>query len=180
MYFIFVHRVVVFCSYRRAVLIDGTRRRALGNKRSWIALRAAAAVPRGAAGAATATERAGAVAAFRGRSQIKKGVNLISRTNAFVHNWQLALAIGIAGNMACHTHTHTHMNTHIQTYIRTHSRQLTARSAFAFCIWPAATNICPCSFYVALHWCVCLSVCVPVCVCAVFFCQRFLKNGSNY
>lgn len=130
MYFIFVHRVVVFCSYRRAVLIDGTRRRALGNKRSWIALGVAAAVARGAAGAATATatERAGAVAAFRGRSQIKKGVNLISRTNAFVHNWQLALAIGIAGNMACHTHTHTH----IQTYICTHSRQLTARSAFAF------------------------------------------------
>lgn len=106
MYFIFVHRVVAFCSYRRAVLIDGTRRRALGNKRSWIAL-GVAAVARGAAGAATATERAGAVAAFRGRSQIKKGVNLISRTNAFVHNWQLALAIGIAGNMACHTHTHT-------------------------------------------------------------------------
>lgn len=180
MYFIFVHRVVVFCSYRRAVLIDGTRRRALGNKRSWIALGVAAAVARGAAGAATATERAGAVAAFRGRSQIKKGVNLISRTNAFVHNWQLALAIGIAGNMACHTHTHTYMNTVIQTYIRTHSRQLTARSAFAFCIWPAATNICPCSFYVALHWCVCLFVSVCVCVCAVFFCQRFLKNGSNY
>lgn len=46
----------------------------------------------------------------------KKGVNLISRTNAFVHNWQLALAIGIAGNMACqHTctqHTHTRWPTY--------------------------------------------------------------------
>lgn len=173
MYFIFVHRVVVFCSYRRAVLIDGTRRRALGNKRSWIALGVAAAVARGAAGAATATERAGAVAAIRGRSQIKKGVNLISRTNAFVHNWQLALAIGIAGNMACHTHTHTHEYTHADI----HSYTLASTySAVSVCILHLASG----NKYLPLFVlccpalvCVRLSVCVPVCVCCLFFASDF-------
>lgn len=96
----------------------------------------------------------------------KKGVNLISRTNAFVHNWQLALAIGIAGNMACqhtctqHTHnTHTHKLANLQRGLRLHFAFDQRQQIFArvFVLWI-------------------LNPCTACCL----FCERFLKNCSNY